>query len=110
MFRQHTSVVRRETGFDSRTDLSKQWACMPMEATDPCKIGVIGSTPIRSTDIRKVAGYGLPGRTANACHQTGDEGSTPLPSACGSMVKWKSSLVSTEVFRVRILVGVLLEL
>ncbi len=25
------------------------WACMPMGATDPCKIGVIGSTPIRST-------------------------------------------------------------
>lgn len=24
-------------------------ACMPMEATDPCKIGVMGSTPIRST-------------------------------------------------------------
>lgn len=85
-----------------------EWACMPLEATDPCKIGgppqggrCPGSTPIRSTDIwadrptgrhrpgvaasvpkdaagsipgrstdiRKVAGYGLPGRTANACHQ-----------------------------------------
>ena len=31
--------------------------------------------------LRKVAGYGLPGRTANACHQRGDEGSNPLPSA-----------------------------
>lgn len=28
------------------------WACMPMVATDPCKIGVIGSTPIRSTRQR----------------------------------------------------------
>jgi hypothetical protein len=46
----HTSVVRTETGFDSRTDLLKERACMPMEATDPCKIGVIGSTPIRSTE------------------------------------------------------------
>ena len=27
-----------------------KWACMPMGATDPCKIGVIGSTPIRSTE------------------------------------------------------------
>ena len=50
MFWLHTSVVRTEIGFDSRTDLSTIWACMPMEATDPCKIGVIGSTPIRSTD------------------------------------------------------------
>ena len=43
-------MVRTEIGFDSRTDLSMTWACMPMEATDPCKIGVIGSTPIRSTE------------------------------------------------------------
>ena len=27
-----------------------KWACMPMGATDPCTIGVIGSTPIRSTE------------------------------------------------------------
>ena len=43
-------MVRTEIGFDSRTDLSTTWACMPMGATDPCKIGVIGSTPIRSTE------------------------------------------------------------
>ena len=49
VFRQHTAVVRRKTGFNSRADLCN-WACMPMEATDPCKIGVMGSTPIRSTD------------------------------------------------------------
>jgi hypothetical protein len=30
-----------------------------------------GSIPGGSTDIRKVAGYGLPGRTANACPLTG---------------------------------------
>jgi hypothetical protein len=29
---------------------------------------------------RKVAGYGWPGRSAKAVLQTGDEGSTPLPS------------------------------
>lgn len=46
----------------------KRWACMPLGATDPCKIGVVGSTPIRSTDLRKVAGYGWPGRPAKACH------------------------------------------
>ena len=49
VFRQHTAVVRRKTGFNSRADLCN-WACMPMEATDPCKIGAMGSTPIRSTD------------------------------------------------------------
>ena len=32
--------------------------------------------------LRKVAGYGWPGRSAKAVLQTGDEGSTPLPSAC----------------------------
>ena len=25
------------------------WASMPLAATDPCKIGVMGSTPMRST-------------------------------------------------------------
>ena len=48
VFRKHTSVVRTRIGFNSRADLCN-WACMPMEATDPCKIGVMGSTPIRST-------------------------------------------------------------
>ena len=52
VFRQHTAVVRRKTGFNSRADLCN-WACMPMEATDPCKIGVMGSTPIRSTDNKR---------------------------------------------------------
>ena len=27
-----------------------EWACMPLEATDPCKVGEVGSTPIRSTE------------------------------------------------------------
>jgi hypothetical protein len=27
----------------------ENWACMPLEATDPCKVGEVGSTPIRST-------------------------------------------------------------
>jgi hypothetical protein len=27
-----------------------EWACMPLGATDPCKVGVMGSTPIRSTE------------------------------------------------------------
>ncbi len=36
-----------------------------------------------------------------------DEGSIPLPSAHGSIVKWISHLSSKEVCRVRILVGLL---
>ena len=57
---------------------------MPMGATDPCKIGVVGSTPIRST-----------------------EGKDESPTPPGSIVKRKSRLASNEVFRVRILVGLL---
>ena len=147
MFRQHTSSVRRKdharvaARFDSRTDLwstNRGLACT-VGATDPCKIGVVGSTPIRSTaqivracgptgrhrvrrggnpgsipggstgktELRKVAGYGWPGRGANAVLLRGDEGSSPLPSAFAPMVKRRSCLVSTEVFRVRVLVGVL---
>jgi hypothetical protein len=36
-------------------------------------------------------------------------GSNPMPSAYGSIVKWTSSLVSNEVFRVRVLVELLTE-
>ena len=38
---------------------------------------------------------------------SGHVGSNPMPSAYGSMVKWTSSLGSNEVFRVRLLVGLL---
>ena len=77
----------------------KSWAGMYRGATDPCKIGVVGSTPIRSTgrqrahgptgrhqngilEIRvqlpvgplrlwKVVGYGWPSRFAKPCPLTG---------------------------------------
>lgn len=50
--------------------------------TPPWHGGNRGSIPRDSTNnIWKVAGYGLPGRTANACHHKGDKGSNPLPSA-----------------------------
>ena len=75
--------------------------------TPPWRGGNPSSTLGGSTDIRKVAGYGLPGRTANACHQIGDEGSNPLPSAYGSMVKRTSCWASNAVFQVQILVGLL---
>ena len=70
--------------------------------------------PVGPLIIRKVAGYGWPGRFANAVLPRGDEGSTPLPSAwCAEyvapMVKRTSCLASNEVFRVRVLVGVLNE-
>ncbi len=48
-FGRHTSVVRTKTGFNSRTDLCNERAGMPLGATDPCKVGVMGSTPMRST-------------------------------------------------------------
>ena len=31
-------------------------ACMPLGATDPCKVGVVGSTPIRSTRTTRAHG------------------------------------------------------
>ncbi len=34
----------------------EKWACMPLAATDPCKVGVMGSTPIRSTQQDRAAG------------------------------------------------------
>jgi hypothetical protein len=42
-------TVDSRLDFNSRTDLSADGACMPPGATDPCKVGVVGSTPIRST-------------------------------------------------------------
>ena len=32
------------------------WAGMPLGATDPCKVGVMGSTPMRSTDDERAHG------------------------------------------------------
>ena len=78
--------------------------------TPPWRGGNPGSIPGGSTGltrVRKVVGYGWPGRGANAVLPRGDEGSAPLPSAFAPMVKWRSCLVSTEVSRVRVLVGVL---
>ena len=39
----------------------------------------------------------------------GHEGSNPLPSADGSMVKWKSYLASNEMVQVQLLVELLIE-
>ena len=49
-----TALVRRKAGFNSRTDLLKneKWACMPLEAIDPCMVDGVGSTPIRSTETK----------------------------------------------------------
>ena len=79
-----------------------------------------GSTPRDSTDIRKVAGYGLPGRFAKPCDlrvmwvqipclplTTADHASHGARAVPSPMVKRTSSLASNEVFQVRVLVGVL---
>ncbi len=59
---------RRPGSIPGRTSDANGLACSK-GATDPCKIGEKGSIPFRSTQrFRKAAGYGLPGRTANACH------------------------------------------
>ena len=59
---------RRPGSIPGRTSDSNGLACSK-GATDPCKISEKGSIPFRSTHFRKVAGYGLPGRTANARRQ-----------------------------------------
>ena len=40
-------LLRQQIGV--RLSYGVLWACMPMGATDSCKIGVVGSTPIKST-------------------------------------------------------------
>lgn len=72
-FRLHTSVVRTRIGFNSRADLC-DWACMPKEATEPCKIGAMGSTPIRSTDINEMGSWS---NGTTPARQVGNPGSTP---------------------------------
>ncbi len=49
------------------------WACMPMVATDPCKIGVMGSTPMRSTEIL----MGSQSKGTTPLWHSGDLGSIP---------------------------------
>ena len=78
-------------------------AGMPLGATDPCKVGVMGSTPMRSTEDKwadRPTGRHRPGVA---------EIRVRLPSAYGSMVKRTSCLASNEMFQVRILVGLLMK-
>ena len=98
-----TELVGRQRASSPRTRRSR-W---PVAMVTRYWIGSRREKSPADDNLRKVAGYGLPGRTANACHQTGDEGSNPLPSAYGPMVKRTSCLASNEMFRVRVLVGLL---
>ena len=60
------------------------------------------------TKIRKVAGYGWPGRSAKAVLVTEMRVRLPCLPLDTPMVKRTSFLASNEGFRVRVLVGVLL--
>jgi hypothetical protein len=79
VFRQHPFLVRRGTEFDSRADLgcfSIHMGCWSNGKTPGLQPGDRGSTPRWSTlgtNRRKwkVAGYGWPGRTANAVSPRG---------------------------------------
>ena len=93
----HAAVVRRKTGFNPRTDLSNIWACMPMGATDPCKIGVIGSTPIRSTEQRadRQTGRHRPGVAEIRVR-------IPVgPLTSGRYPNWLRNLVANQLPRLR---------
>jgi len=62
----------------------------------------------RASDLiqsRKAAGYGSPGRIANACSLRGVWVRIPRLPLAALMVKRTSHLASTEAFQVRILVG-----
>ncbi len=86
------------------------WACMPQEATDPCKIGAMGSTPIRSTSGRqgdRVCLGGLLSRLTRLVIRVRISGLPLAAATLSSMVKRTSCLASNETFRVRILVGLL---
>jgi hypothetical protein len=83
-----------------------------------------GSIPGGSTETKwKVAGYGLPGRFAKPCDlrvmwvqipclplTTADHASHGARAVPSPMVKRTSSLASNEVFRVRVLVGLLMRM
>ena len=71
-----------------------------------CNQTEVGSIPTVSTEW-KVAGYGWPGRGANAVSPRGMRVRLPHLPLNALVVKRKSSLASNEVFRVRILAGVL---
>src|SRR5687768_13561714 len=113
MLRLHAAVVRRKTGFNSQTDLSKTWAARPTGRCLACNQEIGVRFPGRSTErnglmvqrddaalawrksefdsrwvhcIRKVAGYGSPGRFAKPRDSQGHMGSTPMPSAC--LARW----------------------
>src|SRR5262249_47238409 len=58
--------------------------------------------------VRKVAGYGSPGRFAKPCGFTAMWVQIPRLPLFGSMVKRKSCCGSNAEFRVQILVGLLL--
>src|SRR5262245_1758119 len=65
VLRQHTALVGRETGSNSRPDLSIIWGRMFQgQANLSCKQIVKGSIPFVSIAPRKAAGYGLPGQFA----------------------------------------------
>jgi hypothetical protein len=65
VLRQHTALVGRKTGSNSRPDLSTIWGRMFQgQASLSCKQTVKGSIPFVSIDARKAAGYGLPGQFA----------------------------------------------
>jgi hypothetical protein len=90
VLRRHASMVRRRSGFNSRADLSSVGGFRFLGGsssgkTPALQAGNRGSTPRLSTVYRrfwKGAGYGSPGRGANACsREIGIEGSNPSPSA-----------------------------
>lgn len=58
-------------------------------------------------DLRKVAGYGWPGRSAKARPREGMRVQIPCLPLFAPVVKWRSFLASNEAFRVRLLVGVM---
>jgi hypothetical protein len=75
--------------------LGTLWACMTLAAADPCKIGAMGSTPIRST--RTIRAAGPTGRRRLRKPEIGVRLSGgPLAIFMGSSSNGKTSVRQTE--------------
>ncbi len=83
----------RSLGFLLVNSSASERACMPIKASDPCNIGVIGLTLGQSTFTKGSRGrfaHRSTGTDSPVGELVGVIGSTFLPSVEGPTVKWKS--------------------
>ena len=60
----------------------------------PLRVDVLTPTHYRQHQLRKVAGYGLPGRLAKPCDFLSHVGSNPMPSAFAKRLDGETDIMS----------------